>query len=458
MGKTALSAIVMALAAAAGGCSLVPPATKEEVAKADKAGVAYTQPYEKRKLPALPAEPGYSDYLERAFLANGDLEAAYFEWRAALERVTMAGAYPNSNVQLGFDYMFSRESMKAWNRTTISASFDQAMMLKLPQKVQEAAKVALAEAQATGLKFEQLKFEIQRKVLGAYLDYALMAEELRLADENLRVLKLLSETAANRLRAGGSQQDLVKAQTQVRMAEADRVSMQAKLSAMGAMLAGMVALPPENPLPVPKALPKPRPMPADDWRILAVAVDLNRDLASLAKRVEGRRDAVTLAKLAYFPDINPSAAFTGNVSQAVGMMVSIPTNLPMIEAQIRESKAMLASSEAMLRQAKADRAAQVVAMLITARQAEAQTKLLQEAVLPGTRRALDLTRQTYVAGGASFVELLDAQRTLLEVRRTIAQAQIAHDKALAELECLVCVDLETLNDKLKVPKLKVPKE
>lgn len=83
------------------GCSLTPTGTKEEQSRLEEAGGPYEPPIEARMLPELPAAPTWRDVLHRAFLVNGDLEAAYFEWKAAVQRIEMASAYPNSNVQVG---------------------------------------------------------------------------------------------------------------------------------------------------------------------------------------------------------------------------------------------------------------------------------------------------------------------------------------------------------------------
>src|SRR5256885_4068124 len=45
--------------------------------------------------------------LFRSFLANGDLEAAYFDWAAAFARIDQAANWPNSNLAPTFSYMFS---------------------------------------------------------------------------------------------------------------------------------------------------------------------------------------------------------------------------------------------------------------------------------------------------------------------------------------------------------------
>ena len=66
------------------------------------------------------------------------------------------------------------------------------------------------------------------------------------------------------------------------------------------------------------------------------------------------------------------------------------------------------------------------------------------AILPRAQPTLAGLRQAYAAGNASFTDLIDSQRTLLDVRLIIAQARIDREKRLAELEALAGVDIETL--------------
>jgi hypothetical protein len=106
------------------GCALTPQGTRGESEKARQVSQSFETPIESRKLPELPAPAGWPDILSRAFLANGELEASYFEWKAALARIDQVAVWPNSNVAVSFGYMFSPENVKAWNRTTIGIGFD----------------------------------------------------------------------------------------------------------------------------------------------------------------------------------------------------------------------------------------------------------------------------------------------------------------------------------------------
>lgn len=445
MGRS-LRAGLMLSALLLGGCVLAPRETKDEKARLDEAGAEFERPMEKREVPQLSSSPSWKQILRRAFLTHGELEAAYYEWKAAMHRIDMSSAWPNSNISLGFEYMFSSEKMKSWDRTTISAEFDPSMNLSLPNKVAQAGKVSLEEARAAGFRFEQLKFDIQARVLEAWLDYARTAELVRIERDNVELLRLLTDTAAARVQAGAPQQDLLKAQIQLQLAENELATMESDLVSMRAKLNSLVARDPDAPLDPPAELPAPRAMPVDDARIIGIAVDKNKELSALARQVQGRKDALELARMQWLPDISPAAGFTGSIEQFVGAMIMLPTAVPMIQGAINESRAMLQAQEAMLRQGRLDRAGEVVAALVLARNAERQTNLFEQQVLPKAEQALESARQSYAAGTLAFIELIDAQRTLLDVRRMVAEARIAREKALAELECLICADLETVTE------------
>ena len=440
-------AVMAPLALALSGCVLRPAGTDEERAKLDRVGTSFERPYEQRELPELPADPAWRDVLHRAFLANGDLEVAYFNWKAAVHRIDMAAAYPNTNLSLGFEYMFSSESMKSWDRTTVTAQPDPMANLAFPTKVKQAGRIALAEAQAAGERFRSAKFELQRQVLTAWTDYAAMAEQVRVARENLALLKLLAETADNRVRAGAPQQDLLKAQIELQMAENELGTMESRLPQMRAMLNAMLGRASDAPLPPPATLPAPRPLFGTDAELIEAAVDQNPELAALSRDVQGRRDALELARMRYIPDINPVAGFTGSIEQFVGAMVSIPTALPMIRAQTQEARADLRRMQAMQRQSKLERGAAFVSALYAMRNGERQITVFRDRILPAAELALDNSRQSYAAGSVSFVELIDSQRTLLEVRLMIAEAVAARERSLAELEALAGIDVETLESR-----------
>lgn len=440
-----VGAVLLVMGAAAlGGCVLAPPGTAEEQTKLKLASASFEQPIAARELPALPSPANWQDVLHRSFLANGNLESAYFNWKAALADINVVATWPNSSATLSFGYLFSSGNMKSWDRTSLGAGFDPSVPLRLPVKVQVAGKGALEAAREAGDKFRAAKFDLQRQVLLAYLDLALTEEKTRIEKDNLAVLKLLTDSAAYRSQTGGPLQDLLKAQVEERLAQNELSNLEASAASQRGNLNGLMARDGNAPLQLPSTLPPPRPITADDARLLAVAVDQNPELAGLARQVAGRQDALELARLAYLPDIIPSASFTGSVSQAIGAMVMLPTTLPAIRAAIDEAAAAQRAAEAIERQTRQDRAANFVANLYLMRNAERQTRFYQQSVVPAARQLLTTSRQEYGAGAVGFADLIDSERTYISVRFMVAESRIDREKRLADLEALAGADIETL--------------
>lgn len=440
----AFSAAVASLIVVA-GCSLAPKGTDAERGRLEMVGTRYEPPIAERSLPELPEHPTWQDVLHRAFLANGDLEAAYFEWKAAVERIGIASAYPNSNVELGYSYMFSSESMNSFDRMTFSVGFDGMENLAWPSKVKQAGKVALDEARVAGERFRIAKFALQKRVLTALADYALLSERARIEQENLTLLRLTRETAISRVQTGAAQYELFRADIDVQTAEDRFKTLDAEREAARALLNGILARDPQEALDWSAIFARPRLSPPADLTILLAAADRNPEIARWVRQVEGREHALELARMQWIPDISPSVMFTGGIAQVIGAAISLPTTIAEIRGSIRESQAMLRASEAALRQVRHDSAAGIVAALISLRNNERQFQVFQQSILPLATQIVMNVRESYSAGSSGFIDLIEAQRTLLDVQLTIVEAEAQRQRRLAELESLLGIDLETLN-------------
>ncbi|HEV7733966.1 MAG TPA: TolC family protein [Candidatus Binatia bacterium] len=438
------SAMALVLATTT-GCVLAPSGTSEERLRAERAGTPWEHPFPERTLPELPLTPTWQQVLTRAFLANGELEASYLDWRTALDRIDQAAAYPNTNVSLGYERMFSGGNLKGWDRTTISVGFDPMQNLSFPTKVMAAGRVAFEEAQASGLSFEMAKFDLQRRVLTAWLDLVLAAERVRLQREQLALLTIVADTAGTNVAAGSAQGEILDAELAYAQGEDALRRLEAEVPQRRATLNGLLARSGDAPLEPPATLPDPRSLPTSDAQLLALAVDRSPELAALAHEVAGRDDALDFAWQQWIPDINPFAGFEGSMSQVAGLMASLPARVPMIQGAIREARHMLQRAEATARQTRHERAASFVATLTALRESERQTTFLRDRLGPIAAQAVAAARDRYVAGTLKMPDLVAAERMVVDVQLLLAEARIARETRLAELEALAGVDMETLS-------------
>lgn len=426
-----------------GGCVLAPAETRQHRQDLQDAGRAFEYPLDERALPAVPPRPEWPVLVERAMRANGEVEAAYYDWAAAVHRIEQMGGYPNTPLSTSFSYGL-RGGGSALDRTGISVGPDPMENLAFPTKVYQAAKVALDDAKAARQRFVTKAFDVRRRVLNLWIAYALQAERVRIQQENVVLLKLLSDTASSRVQAGGQQQDLVRAETAYRIGQNELANLEAMLPQQRVQLNAMLARAADAPLDPPAAIPSARSLRLDDAALLALAARQNPQLKALANQVQGRSDAVELARLQYIPDFNPFLGLTGTAAQAIGIGISIPTFLPEVRGRVEESRAALSGMMATYRQTKFDTAAGVVSAMVAMRNSERQAALYDEQILPATNRLLTLARQGYAAGTGTFLDLIDAQRTLLDTRLGLVEARAARESTLADLEALLGTDLEAI--------------
>ncbi len=426
-----LSCLALAMSALAPGCVLRPDGTTDELGRAERFAPRYAAPFGERVLENLPAQPDARALVRRAVLANGDLEAAFFEWRAALHEVDVAASWPNGRAMVGLQTMFAGGGMSVFDRTTFMAGIDAMENLQVPQKTAAAAAVALAKARAAGARFVQRRADLQRDVRTRWAEYAAMAGQRRLMAEELALRRLEEDAATAMVRAGGGQTPLLRASTAVARAAADLARMDGELVAMRVGLNGVLARAPEAPLPPAPETPQGLP---DDATAAAAVAAANPTLLATGHDDAAALAALARARLEWWPDFNPSVGFTGSVAQMVGFGVMLPTTIVEIRAGIAAATAMQAAAEARLLQAQADLAATAAAALALARAADALLAVLDGPLRRAIAQTLAVQRRAYAAGGTTVMELLAVEMARLDLERRLVDAHAARTRAVAVLD------------------------
>ncbi len=435
---TPVCAVSFVLAVVA-GCALRPAGEREQRRALEAAAAAWEAPTP----PALPEKPTADDYLQHAFYANAELRARYWQWYAAVEQIPQDASWPGIAVQ--FSYMFSKENMKRWDRTTLAMSNDPMSGVPLPSKLAAAGRRALEEARAAAARFEKAKFILQGKVLSEYYGLALLAESIRIRAQDAALLKVVVELAATRVKAGtATQADLLAAQTELDLARNDLETLRARVPALAARLNALVGRPAAAPVPLPEALPEPRPLPVSDDAVIRFGSERSSELAALAHEVAGSQEALHIARQRYLPDFGLMASITGNVEKMLGVMLMLPTQLEAIKAGIAQARANLYAAEAARVQYERDLAASFTLNLYILRNNERQMELLEKTILPRAEQAAAVAQTAYANNKLTFGEMLGFVRTLLDVRLVIAELRTGREKALADIETWTAMDAEVM--------------
>ncbi len=433
---------LVALAAlAATGCAIHPVGESEE---REHAAAALRELDEPAAVPPLPQEPDLRDYLRTAFHADPELRARYWEWRAAIERIPQEASPPNP--AFNFSYLFSDDHMTAWDRTTLGLSNEPMSDLPLPSKLATAGRRALEEARATGQRFEAAKFKLQAEVTSLYLDLALHGEQIRAQEETVRLLELVAADGESRLRAGGATQaDALRARDELDRAQSVVQSLHAQLPVLAARMNARVGRDADVPIPLPRALPDPRPLPAHDDELVALAAQRSPELAALAHEVAGREDALELARQAWIPDFGLSFNLTGTVSNTLAGMVVLPLRAEAIEAGIDEARARLRAAEAAREKYARDLAASFVLDLVVLHDTERQIELLRGTLLPRAETIARTAESSLATGRTLLADVVMARRAEVDARFMLAELRAEREKAIAAIESWSSLDVAALH-------------
>jgi outer membrane protein TolC len=436
-------ALSIGLAALLAGCTVHPQGESDERHAALEAGKPFSKRLENRDIPALRDNPSTDDLVRQALLTNADVEEKYWEWRSAIEQIPQDGTQA-TNLVLSASLNISRGST-GLGQATAGAGNDPMADIVLPPKLSTAARRALENARAAGLRFRKTQFDVRNKVLAAYYDYALTAELIRLQQSITELLKTTALVTEARNNAGSAgQQDLLKARNEVDLSNNDIANMQSQLPTQRAALNALLDRPPDAPIPIPLELPMARKIDSTDEQLLALATHQNPELAALTREIAGKKDGIALAKLQYLPDISVSASTDlKGIAQSLLGMVTVPwLRHEAIDAAVAQADANLRSTEAMRRQTHNDLGAHVVMDISTIRDADRQLDLFGHTILPRARQVVTVARSAYETGHSSLLDLLDSQRSLISIQRLVANLRITREKELADLEAITAKELQ----------------
>jgi cobalt-zinc-cadmium efflux system outer membrane protein len=188
---------------------------------------------------------------------------------------------------------------------------------------------------------------------------------------------------------------------------------------------------------------------------LAERIEQNPDIARWATVMAQRQAAITLEEAKRIPDPTLGGGFRYfNETQDQAFLFLVSTPLPIFD---RNQGNLL---EARYQSAKADEERRMAAIGVRTALAEsyaelaaafAESRALRDEILPGAERAFETASTGYRQGKFQFLDVLDAQRTLVEVRGQYIEVLASYHQAVAALERLIGEPLNALTQSSSQP-------
>jgi len=439
-----LSVYAILVAAVLGGCSSA--AERGAFDELDLIGAKSGYAAESRKVPELTKDSGLNEYLRHAALNNPGLEAAFNRWKAALERVPQVTSLPDPRFTYQY-YIEQVETRVGPQRHSVAA----AQTFPWFGKLRLRGDIALEAANVERQRYELAKLKLFYRVQDAYYEYFYLGRAVAIVRENRDLVKYLERVVRARYKAAAAQhQDVIRAQVELGKLD-DRVRALAALRGpVAARLNAALNRPVGAELPWPAKLPLEK-TGASDEQILTWLRAASPELKALEHEIARQRRAVELAKKNYFPDITLGLTYIdtgGGQDPAVAMAsVNLPIWYRKYRAAGREARARLRAATLQRMDKENTLGSDTKMALYKFRDAERKIGLYRDTLVPKAKQALKATETAFSAGKASFLDLIDAQRILLEFQLSYERALADRAQRLAEIETLIGRRVPRINDK-----------
>ena len=396
-------------------------------------------------LPVLDEDSGLEKYLEYAALNNAGLKAAFLRWKAALERVSQAGVPPDPRFTYGY-FIRNVETRVGPQRHRFAINQTFPWLGKLGLREDKAAQ----SANALEAVYEARKLNLFYQVKEPYFEYAYLARAIEVTKENVELLSFFERIARAKYGVGVMPQSAVtRVQVELGKLE-DRLSTLKDLRApIVAKLNAALNRPSRAELPWPKPIQDFTVQPSDD-ELLARLHENNPDLRALDFKINEAKVGMELARKDYFPDVtldvqwietgeaaNPATDDSGKDPIIAGISFNLPIWYGKLNAGEREASARFHSSMEERRERENRLKADFQMALYRYRDADRKLRLFLDSLIPKGKQSLEVNLQEFETGTGSILDVIDAQRTLLQFELEVERARADQAQRLAQLEMLV---------------------
>ncbi len=428
---TAIGGVALAIVLLAGCKGISTPGERKAREDLGSAGEAYRPQNQRPALPTLQTNASLSNFLQFAILNQPQVEAAYYDWAAAVRRITVERSLPDPRLTFQSDIA----------DTVMSLMPGLMMDFPGPGKLKWAANVATAESEARYFVFENAMLQTAFALKKSYYQLHFLDAKVGVNRETLRLVGEIEKLARTQNEVGKvTLRDVLRAQieqerimTEISNLEDSRNPLLAQFKAALGMKAEDAAPP------VPQKFES-TPLDLTYDGLFAAALARNPRLKAMEAEVRRADASIRLAYKARVPDFSVGVEVDAKASPIFvtpQLGVTLPIWRDKIAAQIAEAQAGKRASEARLSAEQIALTVEFAEKSFMFREATRNLELLTERLLPKARQSLEVAQSGYVSSKVDFLNLLDAERTLLEFRLSEVEARVQRELALAELSLLI---------------------
>ncbi|WP_235908930.1 TolC family protein [Roseiconus nitratireducens] len=383
--------------------------------------------------------------VSQALASHPRIQAARQRVAAATNVIPQARALPDPSFSNTFWPLHDQALQTAAGRIGNQMSLNQ--QIPYPEKLRSKARVASREVQIAQAEVEAIEREITESVRLAYYEVWFNTRAIEILEETKLLVDDLTEVAEARYKAGGSQQDVLRAQLENDRLDDQLVNLRKQKAVAQADLAALLQQP-VGLIPETTAELDASASPTDIQSLIALAEQCNPSLRGLSWEIQRDREKQQLACLQQYPDFNvgvhwglvndnndvisPVANGHDNLSFTFG--TTLPIWREKINAGIREAGHRTASTTRRLEATRDEIYGKLRRLMAQADALIEQRDIYRERIVPRTEDTLKLAIADYRGERTDFFTLIETYRELLMFETQLARIEASLAGSVAQID------------------------
>jgi outer membrane protein, heavy metal efflux system len=368
------------------------------------------------------------------------------EVRAAVRRLSLAQLKTTTARSLDDPMLMVRDwdtpLKKPWDLNQAQLMFMVQQSFQSKQKRDLRARLAGDDAGVAASDLESLRQEVAVEVRKACADMMRNADEMKLHDGQVSLLKEAVAGALAEYTTGKvPQAEVLRAQMALTRMNEHLIELEEERDNARAQLNALRGSSPDEPVEISGSYANPAAIPSID-ELERVAIEHRPELVGLRRQITKSRDQGQLTRLAMKPDFTAGLGYMLMPSGSVfrnAYMAEFAMNLPTLNRDRHEGEARQADAATDVSQAELEARTSNVFLEIREAQiivlgAQKRIKLYRDTLLPQAEAAFKASAAAYENNRGEFTNLIASQNLLLDVQAAYYKASGASDAGIAELE------------------------
>jgi cobalt-zinc-cadmium efflux system outer membrane protein len=373
-----------------------------------------------------------------ALAHNPELKASSWEVRALEGRVFQAGRLPNPEIAVETENFGGSGDLAGFDAAETTVQLSQ--LIELAGKRPKRQKLSALERDVAGRDYTVKRADVLARVTLAFVDVLSAQERQALMEELLHLAEEGFNSTAERVKAGKvSPVEEIKAKVALSSAQIDLkqagYELKGSWSRLSETWGGTTPTFQKAQGDIDSVLPVP------PFEELEGLVFQNPDIARWAAAIDQHRAGVELEEAKGIPDLRVSLGTKyHHESDDRAFIVGVSIPLPIFDRNrggVLEARNQLSKTQEESKAARSRIINTLGERYQALSSAFAEITALQSDVLPGAQTAFEASREGYRYGKFTYLDMLDAQRTLIAVKLRYINALTTYHKAVTEVERLI---------------------